>query len=388
MAEAKLKNSEGRALQILEALRAGQRPDTQGWLNVVDHAPFDQLLAQAHDLRLRKADPHTVGYVIDRNVNYSNVCDVVCTFCAFYRKPGHAEGYVHTHEEIFARVEETIALGGSGILMQGGLHPDLPLSYYTDLLRSLKERYDVYLHCFSPPEIHYLSLLYDMSVRDVLVTLKEAGLDSIPGGGAEILIDEVRARVTTKCTGSEWIAVMEEAHHLGIRSTATMMFGIGEEPRHRVEHLEMIRSLQERTGGFLSFIPWTFQPDNTALGRKIPARIAHEEYLRWLALCRLYLDNVQNIQVSWLTHGLETGRRALSGGANDIGSVMIEENVISPAGADHQAEEQNLRAVIESAGFVPRLRNAGYHDLEPRKSPRSEATIRTQPRSYETVGSL
>jgi cyclic dehypoxanthinyl futalosine synthase len=335
------------------------------WLTAVTELPTEELLRLADDLRRRLHPDGVVTYVIDRNVNYSNVCSAVCTFCAFYRKPGSPEGYVLPNEEIFHRVEEMFALGGSGVLMQGGLHPDLPLDYYETLLSELKRRFpSIYLHCFSPPEIINLRDLTGLSTADVLARLKAAGLDSIPGGGAEILVDSFRKRRATKCTGVEWLEVMETAHGLGIPTTATMMFGMGERLEHRIEHLRMLKEVQSRTGGFIAFIPWTFQPDNTPLGRAYPDRVPADEYLRWFALSRLYLDNIPNVQVSWLTQGIDVGRRALRGGANDLGSIMIEENVISAAGANHKATEEMLRGAILAENFRPVKRNAGYHILE------------------------
>jgi cyclic dehypoxanthinyl futalosine synthase len=306
-----------------------------------------------------------VTYVVDRNINYSNVCTSICNFCAFYRSPGEEGGYVLSHDEIFRKVEETIELGGSGILMQGGLHPDLPLEWYTSLLRALKTRYRIHLHCFSPTEILGLSEVTGLSARQVLEALKEAGLDSMPGGGGEILVDEVRRKRRSKVDSGEWLSIMETAHELAIPTTATMMFGHGEKLIHRLQHLEKIRALQDRTRGFIAFIPWNFQPDNTPLGKVFPERMGGDEYLRWLALSRLYLDNIPNLQVSWLTQGLDVGKLGLRSGANDLGSTMIEENVIRPAGARHEATEDILRRAIEEAGFTPAVRNAAYVRLGP-----------------------
>jgi len=342
-----------------------QLPATRDeWRRIITELPTKDLLQLADERRRQLHPDNVVTYVVDRNINYSNVCSAVCTFCAFYRKPGHPEGYVLSFDEIFKKVEETIALGGSGILMQGGLHPDLPLEYYEDLLRELKSRYGIYLHCFSPPEIHNFSEITGLSYEQVLIRLRQAGLDSIPGGGAEILVDSFRRRRANKCTGKQWLEVMDVAHRLGIKTTATMMFGMGETIDHRLEHLEMIREQQARSGGFIAFIPWTFQPDNTPLGRAFPDRVPGEEYLRWLALSRLYLDNIPNIQVSWLTQGLAIGRQGLHGGANDLGSIMIEENVISAAGANYKASEEMLLNAIVEEGFIPCKRNAGYVRLE------------------------
>jgi cyclic dehypoxanthinyl futalosine synthase len=353
------------ATDLIPRIERGEPLTDAEWLMAATEAPTEALLDLAHALRMRLHPDDSVTYVIDRNVNYTNVCSAICTFCAFYRKPGHAEGYVLPDEEIFARTQEMFDVGGSGLLMQGGLHPDLPLEYYETLLAELKRRFpSVYLHCFSPPEIVNMRDLSGLTVEEVLRRLKAAGLDSIPGGGAEILVDSFRKRRATKCTGVEWLDVMETAHGLGIPTTATMMFGMGEKLEHRVEHLRMLKEVQSRTGGFIAFIPWTFQPDNTPLGRAFPDRLPPDEYLRWFAVSRLYLENIANVQVSWLTQGLDVGRRCLRGGANDIGSIMIEENVISAAGASHTATEEMLRDVITSEGFRPVKRNAGYHILE------------------------
>lgn len=344
----------------LNRVKQREQLEPDEWMEVIRETPAETLTGLADSLRAELHPDRVVTYVVDRNINYTNVCFSVCNFCAFYRKPGHPDGYVLNYEEIFEKVEEMIEIGGSGVLMQGGLHPDLPLDYYTGLLSQLKSRYGIHLHCFSPTEIYGLSKVTGLSYETVLRELKEAGLDSLPGGGGEILVDEIRRKRRTECNGEEWLEVMEVAHNLHIPTTATMMIGYGETEMHRIQHLEMLRSLQARTGGFVSFIPWTFQPDNTPLGRIVPNRMPGEEYLRWLALSRLYLHNIPNVQVSWLTVGLKDGRRGLHCGANDIGSTMIEENVISKAGANHKATEEMLRQVIIDEGFIPAKRKADY----------------------------
>lgn len=349
-----------RLQELMNRVENRKRLSPSEYLELVKQAPLTWLKEQGDRLRLELHPDNIVTYVIDRNINYSNLCTAVCTFCAFYRRPGSADGYTLSYDEIFEKVEATLNLGGSGILMQGGLHPDLPLEWYEELLRQLKSRYSIHLHCFSPPEIQGLVHLTGLSGLEILRRLKEAGLDSLPGGGAEILVDQVRRKNTTKCTTLEWLDVMETAHSLQIPTTATMMFGIGETWAHRIEHLERIYQLQGRTRGFVAFIPWTLQPDNTAMGRKIPDRVPAEEYLRWLSFSRLYLDNFLNLQVSWLTQGLEVGRQALHCGANDMGSIMIEENVVSPAGARHKATEGLLRESILAEGFIPCCRKANY----------------------------
>lgn len=356
--------SNGELSDLLARIEQRSRLSLSEWKAVEDSAATEQLGILADRLRTKLHPDNVVTYVVDRNVNYSNVCVSVCTFCAFYRKPGSAEGYVHDYESIFRKVEEMLELGGSGVLMQGGLHPDLPLDYYTGLLRELKQRYGIHLHCFSPPEIDHLANVTGLGVEGVLRELRSAGLDSIPGGGGEILVDEIRKKRRTHCNTEEWLNVMDVAHSMGIPTTATMMFGYGETRDHRLMHLERIRELQDRNPGFVSFIVWTLQPDNTPIGRRFPERIAPDEYLRWLAISRLYLANIPNVQVSWLTQGLDVGRRGLHCGANDLGSTMIEENVISPAGANHKATEDMLRSVIVEEGFIPCKRKADYTRVE------------------------
>jgi cyclic dehypoxanthinyl futalosine synthase len=350
--------------ELMARIEARERLSFEEWKVVEDLAKTEELGRLADRLREALHPDRVVTYVVDRNVNYSNVCVSVCSFCAFYRKPGSPEGYVLSYEEIFRKVEEMLELGGSGILMQGGLHPDLPLEYYTGLLRELKRRYKIHLHCFSPPEIDHLAKMTGLGVEGVLKRLREAGLDSLPGGGGEILVDEIRRKRRTHCTSDEWLHVMDVAHSMGIPTTATMMFGYGETRDHRLLHFEKLRQLQDRNPGFVAFIPWTLQPDNTPIGKRYPDRVPAEEYLRWLAIARLYLDNIPNVQVSWLTQGLEVGRRGLHCGANDMGSTMIEENVITPAGARHRATEKMLREAIIAEGFIPCKRRADYVRLE------------------------
>jgi cyclic dehypoxanthinyl futalosine synthase len=370
----------GTARELLDRiLRDGHRLTPIETLSLITHAETEDLFEAANRVRERLHPEGIVTYVVDRNINYSNVCTSVCAFCAFYRKPGDPEGYVHSTDEILEKVRETIALGGSGCLMQGGLHPELPLEWYTDLLRAIGEAYpDFYLHCFSPTEIHGLTQVTDRPAEEILLALKDAGLRSIPGGGGEILVDAIRRRRRSSCSADEWLEISATAHRAGIPTTATMMIGLGEELWMRAEHLDRVRRVQDETRGFISFIPWTFQPDNTPLGRAIPERVSVDEYLRWHALCRLVLDNVPNQQVSWLTNGLEAGIIGLRSGANDIGSTMIEENVISVAGADHQATEEMLRSTIVEAGFRPGLRNGGYHRLEDRPIPHLARTMEAQ----------
>jgi cyclic dehypoxanthinyl futalosine synthase len=315
----------------------------------------------AHQVRKRKNDPRVVTYQIDRNINYTNFCTEYCSFCAFYRPLGSREGYLLSFEEIFRKIDEMLELGGTGVLLQGGLHPDLRIEYYETLLRTLKQRYPrVHLHCFSAPEILCIAEVSGLSLRDTIQRLKDAGLDSIPGGGAEILDDEVRSRIARlKCTSDEWVAVHRTAHELGLRTTATMMFGCGEEHRHRVNHFERVRRLQEETGGFTAFIPWMFAPENTPLGKKVPETTA-VDYLKTLAISRLYLDNIDHIQSSWLTPGIKVCQVGLQFGADDVGSILIEENVVYAAGVRNRTNEAELRRIITDAGFIPAQRDTLY----------------------------
>ncbi len=315
----------------------------------------------AHQLRLQKNDPRIVTYQIDRNINYTNFCTEYCSFCAFYRPLGAKDGYILPFEEIYAKIDEMLPLGGTGVLLQGGLHPDLQIGYYENLLRSLKARYpQVHLHCFSAPEILCIAEVSELSIRDTIQRLMDAGLQSIPGGGAEILDDEIRAKIARlKCTSDDWMEVHRTAHSLGLRTTATMMFGCGEELRHRVNHLERIRQLQEETGGFTAFIPWIFAAENTALGKRVQETTA-VDYLKTLAVSRLYLDNIDHIQSSWLTPGIKVCQVGLQFGADDVGSILIEENVVYAAGVRRRTNEEELRRIIYDAGFLPAQRDTLY----------------------------
>ncbi|HKE29405.1 MAG TPA: cyclic dehypoxanthinyl futalosine synthase [Bryobacteraceae bacterium] len=302
-----------------------------------------------------------VSYIIDRNINYTNFCTEYCSFCAFYRPMGHAEGYILPKDTIFQKIQETIDLGGTGVLMQGGLHPDLKIEWYEDLFRSIKERFRIHLHCLSAPEVTNIAAVSGLNLRDTIQRLMDSGLDSIPGGGAEILDDAVRHRISRlKCSTQDWVDVHRAAHQLGMRTTATMMFGCGETLEQRTHHLELVRNLQEETGGFTAFIPWTFQRENTSLGRFVHEEATAVEYLQTLAISRIYLENFENVQSSWVTQGLKTCQLGLRFGGNDVGSIMIEENVVSAAGAHHRASEEELRRMIRDAGFVPKQRDTLY----------------------------
>lgn len=323
-----------------------------------EKADFHLLGHLAHLRRRQKHPEPLVTYVVDRNINYSNVCVCGCRFCAYYRPPGHAEAFLLSRGELAAKIEETLALGGTQILMQGGHHPGLPLSYYEEMLAFIKSRYPIHIHSFSPPEIVHFSRIERIPVSDVISRLRAAGLDSIPGGGAEILVDSVRARVSpNKCSAGEWLKVMEEAHAQGLRTTATMMFGHEEDTEHRLEHLFALRDLQDRTGGFTAFIPWAFQPKNTCIERPPETAVS---YLRLLAVSRLVLDNFDNIQASWVTMGPKVSQLALHFGANDFGSTMIEENVVAAAGVTFRLSKEEIRRIIEGAGFQARQRTMAY----------------------------
>ena len=350
---------------ILDKVLDGGRITAEDCTVLLESYDIAKIGAVAHEIRMRKNPAEVVTYIIDRNINYTNVCNVVCTFCAFYRRPGKPETYVHSLEEICSRIDETIELGGTGVLMQGGLHPDFNIEWYEDLLSRLHAIYPTFqLHCFSPPEIHNISLISKLDYETIMQRLKNAGLNSLPGGGGEILDDEVRKRVSTKCNTQEWLDVMRAVHKVGLRSTATMMFGIGDNISHRVKHLQRIRDVQDETGGFTAFIPWTFQRENTALGRKITEEPTGIDYLKMLSVSRLFLDNVQHIQSSWLTQGLKLGQTALRFGADDMGSIMIEENVVSAAGAKTEANEKELRYQISEAGFRPQQRDILYKYID------------------------
>jgi cyclic dehypoxanthinyl futalosine synthase len=300
-------------------------------------------------------------YIIDRNINYTNICTSKCRFCAFYREMEHSDCYLIPKNVLFKKIEETLSLGGRQILLQGGLHPALKLDFYVDLLESIKKKFAIHIHAFSPPEIIHFARLNGVTVRDVLQKLITAGLDSIPGGGAEILVDRCRNLLSpNKCTAHEWIEVMREAHKLGMRTTATMMFGHIETLYERIEHLEKIRALQDETGGFTAFIAWTFQPGNTQLGT---APVGAYDYLRTIAIARLFLDNIDNIQASWVTQGAKIAQLSLKFGANDMGSTMIEENVVKAAGVSYRLNKEEIESLIVNLGYEAKQRNLYYETV-------------------------
>ena len=349
-----------------------KRIDKHKALGLLKSSDLLDLGENADNIRKSLHPDRTVTFIVDRNINYTNICINKCTFCAFYREAGHPEAYVLTEDEIFTKIDETLELGGTQILLQGGLHPDLGLDYYTELLKAIKDRFSINVHGFSPPEITYLADKHDLTIRETLITLKHAGLDSMPGGGAEILSDRVREILSPKkIKSSAWLRVMEQAHRIGMRTTATMMFGSVEGPEDIIEHLDAIRKLQDRTGGFTAFIPWSFQPGNTELKQQSPtegAKAALEtatavDYLRVLALSRVYLDNIKNIQASWVTQGIKMAQVALRFGANDFGSTMIEENVVKAAGVSYMVSKDDIIQAIRSAGFKPAQRDTYYNIL-------------------------
>jgi cyclic dehypoxanthinyl futalosine synthase len=344
-------------------LRDGGRLDRAEALELYLRAPTFLLGRLADEVRARKHPDGIVTYIIDRNVNYTNVCIARCNFCAFYRPVGSSEGYVLGFEEIFRKIDETIALGGGQLLLQGGHNPDLPLEWYEDLFRAVKERYPAFrLHALSPPEVVHISRLSRLPVPQVIERLVAAGLDSIPGGGAEILVDRVRKLLNcyNKATADEWLAVMRHAHEIGLRTTATMMYGTVETAEERLEHMFRLREVQDATGGFTAFITWSYQPDHTELGGQEATGV---EYLRTLAIARLVLDNFDNLQASWVTQGGKVGQLSLAYGANDMGSVMIEENVVRAAGASYCMDEIEIVRNIENAGFAAKRRNMHYEIL-------------------------
>lgn len=343
---------------VYSKIRRRERIDFEDALALYRHGDLLELGHWAQRVRRDKHPESVVTYVVDRNINYSNICVCGCRFCAFFRPPGDPEGYVLSREDLARKIEETLELGGTQILMQGGHHPDLPLTFYEEMLHFIKSRYPIHVHAFSPPEIVFFSRLAGVDAGTVIARLRRAGLDSIPGGGAEILVDEVRRRVSpNKCSASEWLDVMAEAHRQGLRTTATMMFGHEEEPEHRIEHLFALRDLQDRTGGFTAFIPWAFQPNHTAI--PVPAQTP-VSYLRLLAVSRLVLDNFDNVQASWVTMGPKVAQLALHFGANDFGSTMIEENVVAAAGVHFRLSREEIGRIITAAGFRPQQRTMAY----------------------------
>lgn len=361
---------------ILDKSVAGERITPEECLTLLQSNELTAI-GRAADAVARRMHPETIRtYNIDRNINYTNVCSAVCDFCAFYRGPKDPEGYVLPREVILAKVRETVELGGDQILMQGGMHPELKLEWYEALLSELKSQFpQVNLHAFSPPELHAFTKVNKLPIREVLERLKAAGLGSIPGGGAEILVDRVRREMTRgKVMTDDWLNVMRVWHEMGGVSSVTMMFGHIETLPERVEHLERVRQLQDETHGFTAYICWTFQPDHTEMAHIRPT--GSFDYLKTQAVSRLYLDNIPNIQSSWVTQGLKIGQLALLYGANDMGSLMIEENVVAEAGTVHHLTLDQIRGAIEEIGYQPRQRNVRYQLVDLAQEQRAIAANR------------
>jgi cyclic dehypoxanthinyl futalosine synthase len=336
----------------------------QDLLDFFTNAPLLELGAEADRIRKALHPEGVVTYIVDRNINYTNVCVADCGFCAFYRRPQDQGGWTLSYEQIGAKIDEVKALGGVQILIQGGHNPYIPFEWYLDLLRYIKEHHPIHIHGFSPSEVDFWSTLYRMEARDVIRELVKAGLDSIPGGGGEILVQRVRDNVAKKKAGADrWLEVMEIAHGEGLKTSCTMMYGIGETLAERIEHLQRLRDLQARTGGFTAFICWPLQPENTPTMSAMPKTDA-VEYLRTTAFARTVLDNIPNIQASWVTMGMKVGQVALHYGCNDFGSLMLEENVVSAANTTHRTTTQEIEELIRGAGFEPRRRRQNYQLIE------------------------
>ena len=349
-------------MQITEDVRKkvedGGRVSREEAVELLRDGDFLELGMLADAVRWRLHPEPVVTYIIDRNINYTNVCTAQCAFCAFYRDLPSKEGYVLDKTQLSEKIEETMALGGRQILLQGGLHPDLGIQYYEELFRWMKASFPIWVHGLSPAEVHHIARTSQLSLDETLRRLMDAGLDSIPGGGAEVLSDRVRQIIgIAKGSTADWLEVMEAAHGLGMKTTATMMFGHVETLEERVDHLLQLRDLQDRTGGFTAFIAWTFQPENTALAGD---ELTSFQYVRTLAVSRIVLDNFPNVQASWVTQGPKIGQVSLRFGANDFGSLMIEENVVSAAGAHFRLTEADMARAIQDAGFTPKRRTMQY----------------------------
>jgi cyclic dehypoxanthinyl futalosine synthase len=373
---------------ILDKAVAGERISPEEGLALLQSHDLAAIGRAANAVTQRLHPEPIRTYNIDRNINYTNVCTAVCDFCAFYRAPKHAEGYVLPREVLLEKVRETVELGGDQILMQGGLHPDYKLDWYEELLRDIKSHFpQINIHGFSPPELHHFTKVNKLPIREVLRRLKDAGLGSIPGGGAEILVDRVRKEITRgKVLTDDWLGVMRTWHELGGRSSATMMFGHVETLEERIEHLERLRQAQDETGGYTAFICWTFQPEHTDMAQVPPA--GSYEYLKTQAVSRLYLDNFANIQSSWVTQGLKIGQLALLFGANDMGSLMIEENVVAEAGTVHYLTLDQIRDAISELGYVPRQRNVRYELMDTEREQFAVAASRRKQASPGQVHQL
>ena len=319
-------------------------------------------LGKAADEICRKKFGDVKTFIIDRNINYTNICKNECKFCAFFRRKNQRGAYLLTHEEILQKVQETVAAGGTQLMIQGGLHPDLPLSWYEKILRLIKKNFDITIHSFTATEIQHLAKISGLSILETLKRLQAAGLDSLPGGGAEILVDDIRKKISPKkIMTDDWLNVMKLAHSIGMKSTATMVIGFGETFSQRLEHMEKIRNLQDETGGFRAFITWTYQPMNTALGGQ---KVSAQDYMKTLSMTRIFLDNVDHIQGSWVTQGERIGQLTLGFGADDLGSIMLEENVVRAAGTSFEMSTQKMIDLIRAAGKIPAQRNTLYEVLK------------------------
>ncbi len=347
---------------LTDKIFGNKRISVEEGIELFNNISINELAILADNIRRKKHPQNIVTYIVDRNINYTNICESKCLFCAFHADNPGQNGYVLSKKEIGTKIQETIDAGGVQILLQGGMNPDLSLDYYEELFRFIKSNYKIHIHALSPPEIIYLASKSEFSVKDTLSRLISAGLDSVPGGGAEILSDNIRKKVSpNKYSSKQWLTVMEKAHELGLKTTATMMFGMGEHIEDRMEHLLRVRELQDNTGGFTAFIPWTFQPFNKELKAENSTAFT---YLKMLALSRIFLDNIENIQVSWVTQGSGIAQMGLHFGANDFGSTMMEENVVKAAGVSFRMKEKEIRKHIINAGFIPKKRNMKYTVIE------------------------
>lgn len=347
---------------LLKEILAGRRLSNDDFTFLYESADFLALGQAADQVRRKRFGNDRVTFVIDRNINYTNICSCQCKFCAFYRQKGDADAYVIDKAALFAKIEEAIQLGASQLMIQGGLNPELNIEFFEDMFRSIKARYPIQIHSLTAPEVVYIARISDLDIRETLLRLQKAGLDSLPGGGAEVLHDEVRQYISpNKISSQQWLDVMRTAHDIGMKTTATMMMGSVDRLEHRLNHLDMIRKLQDETGGFRAFIMWTYQPGNNELMGK---KISSLAYLRFLALSRLYLDNIEHIQGSWVTQGKQIGQLSLLFGGDDLGSIMIEENVVRSAGLVYKMNKEEMISLIRNAGRKPALRDTTYRILE------------------------
>ena len=330
-------------------------------LKLFSESDLLDLAGQADEIRKKKFGKVTT-FIIDRNINYTNICKNECKFCAFFKKKNQAGAYLLTNEEILEKVKETVEAGGTQVMIQGGLHPDLGLDYYENMLLSIKKNFDITIHSFTATEIQHFANTEGISISETLRRLRAAGLDGLPGGGAEILVDEIRKKVSPKkIMTDDWLNVMRTAHSIGMKSTATMVIGFGETPAQRIEHMKKIRDLQDETGGFRAFIMWTYQPGNTALGGE---KTGSHDYMKTLSLSRIFFDNVEHIQGSWVTQGEKIGSLTQSFGGDDLGSIMLEENVVRAAGTHFEMSVKKMTDMIKDAGFIPAQRNTEYKILK------------------------